>query len=742
MNPLATGRKFLKRFRREGAARIVLCLLLLLSLYLLTAATENSALFGRLYVWLLLLNIVVLVALIALIAHNLWRLLRALRAGRSGSRLTARLMVLFVLFAVVPGMVVYAFSMQFLRSGIDSWFDVRVEEALNDALELSQASLDLRMRDMLRRVQAASRALVGVPDGLMALTLSDLREQMEASELTLLGSNARIVAASSEETDAILPHRPDEEILLQLTQGRPYVSLDPIENEGLHIRAAVPAPNPATPGNSRILQALFPVSPRLNELAEGVEQAFGEYQELTYLRGPLKDSFSLALSLVLLLSVMFAVWSAFFLARRLVAPISGLVEGTRAVAEGDYGTQLPPAGRDELGFLVRSFNEMSRRVAQARDAARRGQVQVEAQRAYLETVLGRLSSGVLALDRYGRLRTYNQAADHILSVQLNGAVGSSLTQVAERQPDFAPFADLVGEWVAADTPEWREELTLDTAEGRRVLICSGAALPGGRASGGHVIVFDDVTTLIQAQRDAAWGEVARRLAHEIRNPLTPIQLSAERLQHKFGDRLQAGDAEVLTRATRTIIQQVDTLKAMVKAFSEYARPPVLDIKPLELNALIQDVAELYRGGGEGMDFELALDPSLPELRADTGRLRQLLNNLLRNAMEAARAGERCRVRIETGRGEGRFAGMVELRVSDDGPGFAPEVLNQLFEPYVTTKPRGTGLGLPIVKKIVEEHNGRIHARNLEQGACIIVRFPVPGRVVRRERYARASGEDT
>ncbi|HET8701468.1 MAG TPA: ATP-binding protein, partial [Nitrococcus sp.] len=492
---------------------------------------------------------------------------------------------------------------------------------------------------------------------------------------------------------------------------------------------------------SRILQALFPISARINTLAGDVQRAFSDYHEITYLRDPLKDSFILTLSLVLLLSLLFAVWSAFFLAKRLVAPISGLAEGTRALAEGDYGTQLPSAGKDELGFLVQSFNDMSRRVALARNAARRGQAQAEAQRAYLETVLGRLSSGVLAIDHEGILRTHNHAADHILTVRLAKSIGKPLTAIAHARADIAPFTELVAKRVAGGAAEWREELALNTSEGRRVLICSGAALPADVASGGHVIVFDDVTTLIQAQRDAAWGEVARRLAHEIRNPLTPIQLSAERIRHKYLGQPSEQNAEVLDRATRTIIAQVDNMQAMVKAFSEYVRSPKLEIRPLNLNALIQDTVELYRGSLDQLEFELLLAANLPSLRADAGRLRQLLNNLVRNALEASPDNQRCRVTITTRLGRGHNAGMVELMVSDNGPGFAKDVLNQLFEPYVTTKPKGTGLGLPIVKRIVEEHHGRISARNTLVGAQIVVRFPVPDQ--RQSEYrslAKTSGE--
>ncbi|WP_440996761.1 ATP-binding protein [Arhodomonas sp. SL1] len=724
---MAAARRRLGWLRSEGFLRLLLCVVLLASLYLLNAATENSAIFGQLYLWLLVFNGLALVALVTVIALNIRRLVRSLRAERPGSRLTGRIMVLFALLAVVPGLVVYAFSMQFLRSGIDSWFDVRVEDALDDALKLSQASLDLRMRDMLKRVQNAAGELATAPEGGITFTVDDLRSRMNAAELTLFGSNGRIVASSTRETEGILPNRPEEEILLQLRQGRPYVGLDPIEGSGLNIRAAVPAPNPEQPQNARFLQALFPMSPRLDELATNVQDAFAQYRELAYLRGPLKDSFILTLSLVLLMSLLFAVWSAFYLARRLVAPISRLAEGTRALAEGNYGTQLPDGGRDELGFLVHSFNDMSRRVAQARDEAQRGQILAEAQRAYLETVLGRLSSGVLALDQYGCLRTYNQAAVDILSVPLAQAVGGRLRLLTANHPGFLPFVELVEARIAGGGAEWREEFSLDTEEGRRMLICSGAALPGGRTAGGHVIVLDDVTTLIRAQRDAAWGEVARRLAHEIRNPLTPIQLSAERLQHKLSDRLEPEAAQMLERSTRTIIQQVDAMKAMVNAFSEYARPPRLSLTEVDLNALVQDVVELHRSETGRVRFQLDLDEALPPLRADPGRLRQLLNNLIRNAMEAAEGGGRdegCLLRVSTCVGSGRYEDMVELAVNDNGPGFPEEVLDQLFEPYVTTKPRGTGLGLAIVKKIVEEHNGLIAARNLPDGARITVRLPV------------------
>ncbi|ABI57964.1 ATP-binding protein [Alkalilimnicola ehrlichii MLHE-1] len=717
------ARRALNGLRGEGWLRLVLCVVLLASLYLLSVATENTERFGRLYVWLIAVNSIGLVLLLSVIAANLWRLYRQRRRGQVGSRLTVRLVAVFVLLAVVPVSVVYYFSMQFLRAGIDSWFDVRVEHALEDALTLSQASLDLRTRDLLRRVEAAGRELTDTPESLAALTLNDLRQQLRATEVTLLRSSGQIIATSSAEPSATLPHRPEEEILLQLRQGLPYVALDPMDDGELQARVVVPTRGPAGPGDTRFLEAYFPIPSRLGALAEEVQTAYGEYREIAFLRQPLKDSFILTLSLVLLLSLLFAVWTAFFLARRMVAPIRNLAEGTRAVAAGDYGTQLRAGSRDELGFLVESFNDMSRRIARTRDSARRSQAQVERQRAYLETVLGRLSSGVLALDAQGRFRTSNRALEEILGVRLTRYTGGNLQQLATAAPRLAGLAEVVVRHLDSGDTEWREQVTLPAEEGERVLMLSGATLPGHRQSGGHVIVIDDITTLIQAQRDAAWGEVARRLAHEIKNPLTPIQLSAERLRHKLSGRLEGRDAELLERSTGTIVRQVSAMKEMVNAFSEYARPPRLRLERVDLNTLVAEVAELYRGES-GLVLEMAPAEGLPAIRADAGRLRQLLHNLIKNAQEAAE-GE-TRVRLETDWEDVPGGRKVRLRVCDNGPGFNAEMLASLFEPYVTTKARGTGLGLPIVKKIVEEHGGSISARNSDGGgACISMRFPLP-----------------
>lgn len=709
--------------RASAWAMFGLFLLLLASLLLMSNATENSQRFGNLYSLLLLVNVVGLVTLVALIAANLARMLRQYRRREAGSQLTARLVLIFILLSVVPVTLVYAFSLQFLLRGIDSWFDVRVEQALDDALELSRSSFETRMREVLRQTTSLTDELesgIMMGGSLRTLALDDMRTRAGATELTLMARNGTIIATSSVETTQLVPNTPGDAVLLQVHQGHTYVGLDPIEGAGLHVRVVV-GTDPVSPGGETyVLQALYPVAGRMSNLADSVQTAFAQYRELAFMRTPLKYSFTLTLSLVLLLTLLMAVWVAFYSARRLVAPVTDLAEGTRAVAAGDYDKQLPAAGYDELGFLVSSFNEMTRRISRAQEEVRHSQRQAESQRAYLEAVLGSLSSGVLTLDRRHVLRTSNKAADQILGAEVRACMKQPFTELGVRHPHLQQFVEVLEPRLLRGNREWREEVTLFGGGGRQVLMCQGSALPGS----GFVVVFDDITTLIQAQRNAAWGEVARRLAHEIKNPLTPIQLSAERLRHKYLRSMEGNDAEVLDRLTHTIVQQVEAMKEMVNAFSNYARSPALQLEQLQLNDLVREILELYRGPGRPLEIETGLDPTLPAIEADAGRLRQVLHNLLRNAEEAAGAAT-VKVEIATRCSEETGCRHVELRVVDHGPGIPEEILGQLFEPYVTTKPKGTGLGLAIVKKIVEEHGGVIWAENLTTGGvCFGLRLPV------------------
>ncbi len=715
-----------KKFFSGSTPIVVLFVLLLASLYLMSDATHSSALFGEIYSVMLGINIMAIVLFIILIGKSVWHLISQYRQQITGSRLTARLVIMFVILSVTPVTVVYYFSLDFIKRGIDSWFDVRVENALNDALELSKASLGLRTTNLLHDTEAMAKTLIQTDNKVAALTLNDLhRKHTDATELALFSFAGRIIAASSAETEQLLPAKLESRTQMRLHMTTSDVGLVPIKDAGLHVRVAVLVPA-AEPGKEeRILQVLYPIPEHINTLADSVQSAFSRYREIAYLRVPLKYSFILTLSLVLLLSIMMAIWAAFYAARRMVSPISDLVEGTRAVAAGDYEKRLPLPGRDELGFLVRSFNEMTHRIALARNEIRASQQQLEAQHAYLEAVLTNLSSGVITLDLEHRLHTSNPTAAQILRLELDKYRGKTLNDVAEDQPALQPLADVIYGHLKSDQPDWQEEITLFSHSGRQVLLCRGTLLPGsGDIPGGNLIVFDDITIQLQTQRNAAWGEVARRLAHEIKNPLTPIQLSAERLRHKYLANMDEKDARVLDRATHTIVQQVENLKEMVKAFSEYARMPVLQLEEVDLNGLVKEVMELYFGNLQKIKFTLELDSGTPQIEADIGRLRQVLHNLIKNALEAFsdQPGE---ITISTRCAEEQACRYVELKVRDTGPGIPEEMFSQLFEPYITTKPKGSGLGLAIVKKIVEEHGGRLWAENNPgSGASIVIRLPV------------------
>jgi nitrogen fixation/metabolism regulation signal transduction histidine kinase len=401
-----------------------------------------------------------------------------------------------------------------------------------------------------------------------------------------------------------------------------------------------------------------------------------------------------------------------------VQPVQDLIAGTRAVAKGNYDTRLPLPSRDELGFLVTSFNDMTKRLGRAREETRRSQQAVEAERAGLAVILARLSTGVVSLTPDLTVRTANQAASAILGVDLEAAVGARFDESINDGVLFTDFLAAVKSRLEEDQLDWREQIELPSESGRRVLMCACTALPNDLGGApGVVLVFDDITTLLQAQRDAAWGEVARRLAHEIKNPLTPIQLSAERMQRKFQDSMNAEDAQILQRATHTIVAQVEAMKQMVNAFSEYARAPDMHMARFDLNQLITEVVDLYRAQESTAELTLLLDVNLPLISADRVRIRQILNNLVTNSLEALEGRDGAGVEIETQTVEDGPKHMAAITVSDNGPGFQRDLIGTVFDPYVTSKPKGTGLGLAIVKKIVEEHGGRIEADNRRTGGA-------------------------
>jgi nitrogen fixation/metabolism regulation signal transduction histidine kinase len=709
-----------RRLKHPGAIGVgVLLIALMVALHLMSAAVQNSEALSRVFVPLLSAVVVGLFALVVIVGFNVVGLVLRYRRQAAGSRLTARIILLFALIALLPLGVVYYYSLGFLLRGIDSWFDVEIDTAMEDALTLNQASLDLNQRVLMKY---SAQLLDGIEDRsatALALTLDELRRQAGALELTLYEPNGQVLGTAIDDPTQLVPDHPEREVMQGVRKDVDYVGLETNDDGELIVRVLVKDPR----SRPILLQAIFPTSARISELATRLEDAYNRYTELSYLRRSLKFSFSLTLSLVLVFGLMAALLAAFATAQRLAAPVANIARGTRAVADGNYEEQLPlPAHDDELAFLVASFNAMTRRIAQARDQAERSQQAVEEQRTYLETVLGRLSTGVVAFDQALNLGTMNPAARQILRLAEPPEEGISLDALESAHPRLTHWGETVRRHTSAGQ-DWREEVTLFGNEGRQVLMCRGSPLPSASGEGaGHVVVFDDITTLIRAQRDAAWGEVARRLAHEIKNPLTPIQLSAERLRHKLLTKLPEADARVVDRSTHTIVQQVEAMKSMVNDFANYARTPEMQEQPFQFDQLITDVLELYRAGSHAVSIDLAAGDAV--IKGDSKRLRQVMHNLLKNASEALEGREDGSIAVRTRLLPSNESPAIELTVQDNGGGIDADLIERLFEPYVTSKTRGTGLGLAIVKKIIEEHGGIIWAENAEHGARFTARLPV------------------
>lgn len=717
-----------KRVKRTVYAILIATAVLLglLALGLLVRTSQNPEDFGQLHELLLLVNAAGVVILFVLIAGNLYRLVRDYRRKVPGTRLKARMLIAIVGLSVAPIIVAYVFAVQVLNRGIDSWFDIEIQSGLRDALTLSRSALDRNIQKSMERTQIIAGDLIRSEGEHIFPLLNRLRRESGATEVTLYGRDYFILATSQQEFAAVFPTPPPVEVILQLREAGSYVGIEPVGPGRYRVRAAMVLPRVRLDAEQLTLQAIYPVGERIGSLVDSVESTYTSYNELVFLREPLKTSFALTLTLVVMLSVLAAVYGAFFFARRLVAPILSVVSGTQAVAKGNFDTRLPVTSHDEIGFLIDSFNQMIERLGAAREEARLSQAHLEKERAQVEAILARLSTGVIAIENDGRIRIANEAAAMILNVDLTHAVGSRLIDIAAAHPLLDKFMHALQTHLESDETEWRERIVLRSDAGRRELVCASSTLPAeGDEPGGCVVVFDDVTELLQAQRDAAWGEVARRLAHEIKNPLTPIQLSAERIRRRYLGNMKGMEAEVLDRATQTIVAQVEAMRDMVNAFSEYARAPEINISRIELNRLVREVAYLYPAGDNQANVRLTLDENLDEIDADDLRLRQLLHNLIRNAMEATEGQSDARIEIATRVVELSGRQFAEIRVSDNGPGIDPAAIEQLFDPYVTTKIKGTGLGLAIVKKLVEEHGGTVTAGNLDDGgACVTVRLPV------------------
>lgn len=682
-------------------------------LFLLAAASANTALFAEHYPLLIGLNGAIAVALLGLVIYQFAVLVRQRRAKVFGSLLTFRVLIMFAIVAIVPGALVYTVSVQFLTKSIESWFDVRVDRALEGGLNLGRSAIESLLEDLSVKTRAMALELSNLSDGQRLGGLNRLREQAGAEDALLITSGGRVIAGASRSLGKLIPPVPSQSLLRQARVSRGYAAIEPDGGKGLMLRAIVPINSLSLVDEPRLLQLMQPVPTALAENAESVQSVYHAYKELSLSRQGLKEIYILTLTMTLLLALFGALALAFLLSRRLSAPLAVLAEGTQAVARGDFSARVPVTSRDELGILTQSFNSMTGQLDEARQATERSRAQLETAKAYLENILANLSAGVLVFNRELALDIANRGAAEILRGDLSGLYGQSL----ESWPRFIDVARVIaGNFRTNKGAAWQHQLELpDTAT---ILLLRGSPLPVA-SGGGFVVVFDDITQLVVAQRATAWGEVARRLAHEIKNPLTPIQLSAERLQAKLAARVAPQDAEILNRAVGTIVAQVTAMKNMVDDFREYARTPAPQLQSLDLNALIRDVLALYEN--PVADIATRLAPTLPLVRGDPTQLRQVIHNLLQNAQDALTGSADPRIDVSTELVDGQ----VLLEIADNGSGFPEAIMQRAFEPYVTTKPKGTGLGLAIVKKIIDEHHGSIALENRDQrGAAVRISLPL------------------
>ncbi|MEP9323067.1 PAS domain-containing sensor histidine kinase [Paraburkholderia phymatum] len=732
-----------------------------LLLVLLAAASANTEFFDRYYGWLYAANVAVALIFMLIVAVLVVIIVTRLRKGKFGTRLLAKLAFFFALVGVVPGGIIYIVSYQFVSRSIESWFDVNVETALTSGLNLGRGMLDASLSDLQTKGRLMAEQLASADSAGTTLTLLRLRDQFGVQDATIVEPSRSIsgatpdmhvVAQATSNYASLVPGDLPTSIMIEQARGRGFASIEG-EVDGdpkargakgalrLRIVQRIPDANASQlQPTERFLQLTQPVSQSLARNADAVQRAYREYQEKAIGRTGLRKMYIGTLTLALFLATFIAMMLALALGNQLARPLFLLAQGTKEVTEGDYTPKREIKSRDELGFLTQSFNAMTRQLSEARLAVEANRIALEHSKSYLESILANLTAGVFVFDRQFRLTTANRGAERIFRQPFVSLLGSPLDRIGVLS-EFGPmvrkaFADLeaAGGNDQGDTGHWQQQMALQVpgeadpltllARGARLVSAAGNDSDDEETSG-YVVVFDDISDVISAQRSIAWGEVARRLAHEIKNPLTPIQLSAERLQMKLADKLMPSDAEVLKRGATTIVNQVAAMKQMVDDFRDYARTPPAVLANLQLNELVSEVLTLY-GIEEGKSAIVVEMADLPVIRGDATQLRQVIHNLLQNAQDAVADVQHPRVLLETRTVEygdpdadGKVSVAVRLTVSDNGPGFPARILTRAFEPYVTTKAKGTGLGLAMVKKIVDEHGARIDIRNRLKAGDVI-----------------------
>lgn len=723
-----------------GVAAAVMCAIGLVLMFLLMQTTNNRELYERHYAWLFGLNVLVACVLLLVLLWIAIRLAVRWKQRKFGSRLLLKLAAIFAVVGLVPGLLIYVVSYQFVSRSIESWFDVKVEGALSAGVNLASITLDTLANEMGNNTRAVSQQLEQVPDAVAGVYLERIREQLGATDVVLWNSSGIAVASAGMSMLDLNPERPSSQQLRSARNGlKPLASIEGLDdvdletgvvNEGVvYVKTLSAVTNSQVTlfSNTRFLQASIPLPPVLVANALQVQSANREYQERALARQGLQRMYIGTLTLSLFLSVFGAVLLAVLLGNQLARPLLLLAQGVRDVARGDLTPKMVLQSRDELGGLTRSFALMTQQLLDARTAVDKSMGEVKSARTNLQTILDNLTAGVMVLDDRLHVLSVNPGATRILRIPMAAHIGRTLGDVPHLAPlalmvqeQFDSFFGAQGDAVARDRWQQVFELPLhhtavvqegDVPQEKTTLVVRGAELPQSK----RLIVFDDISEIVSAQRAKAWGEVARRVAHEIKNPLTPIQLSAERLQIKLESKLEPTEQQLLKKSVKTIVDQVGAMLRLVNEFRDFARLPAADLQPLDLNALLQDLMQLYGEETAAVPVQAKLDPRCPWIAGDAQQLRQIIHNLVQNAQDStlqraqAEGLEPHPVEVSTQWVEG--ARRVRLSITDSGSGFAPHILQRAFEPYVTTKARGTGLGLAVVKKIADEHSARIDLSN-------------------------------
>ena len=710
----------------------ILVSMALVLLFLLTQATQRWEAYEQNFGLLFGLNMVFAALLLAVIAWFGVRLFYRLKQGKFGSRLLVKLASIFALVGILPGLLIYAVSYQFVTRSIEVWFDTRVEVALDAGLNLSRSTLESLSNELATSVRSASQEVAGASDQSLPLVLEKIRTQLDANEVTLWQGNAVTLASVTQERYQLQPERPTPAEWRQVrSQGISWRSegLDdnllasPVQPR-ITVLVQIAGTGFQLEGQARVLQVVKKLPPVLVANALAVLDANRQYQERALARDGLKRMYIGTLTLSLFLAVFGAVLLAVLLGNQLARPLLLLAEGVRDVAAGDLSPRAVLQGKDELDGLTRAFAQMTEQLAQARRTVESSMAQVNLARSHLQTMLDNLTAGVVLLDSQGHILSINPGATRILQLPLAVHLGKALTDIEGLQVFGRQVMEHFHEFASdqqRSLDHWQQSFEIDTKTQQTfvefgperqlhtTLVARGAVLPQGE----WLLVFDDITEIVSAQRTQAWSEVARRLAHEIKNPLTPIQLSAERLEMKLADKLVGTDQALLHKSVKTIVDQVDALQRLVNEFRDFGRLPQARLQALDLNQLLQEMMPLYDNDNALVPVSWHLSADIPLVSGDAAQLRQVVHNLIQNAQDASAQSAQPMVHVWTE--QAAASQRVRLRIVDNGSGFSESVLQRAFEPYVTTKAGGTGLGLAVVKKIADEHHARIEIKNRLEG---------------------------